>query len=452
MDFTSDNRYLIYDAFNNIQLENETGFGTWSIYGIDLETGQTYALTKPVSNLSMGYPVLSQTTNHLITFDILNNDTGYSTVFAANLITGDRSPVVTVPGWGIPVYNGDDTGIVYSSPDSSPTGFSLMQQPLDQDLITPIGNPSKPFDLLNGGIYGVIFRRGTYTPPEQDISVSASTMDFGEVSLGDAVNASVTISNDGTANLQIDDLYLTGVDSSDFSIVRSLCVGGTLVPSGSCVVTVAYSPTSEGEKSATLSINSDDPDTPVFDVLVYGEGIDDPLPAPENPGWVKARGLVTNSDGTPLCVMILANGQHMFTCDPDNKGGYDLEVPLDQNGEILLYAFCSGMAPYAAILTPEQALNFDITLTSAPLLSPEMTVTVQSEPGTVNPNWIRISGTVTYNDTPLCVMVLANGQHMFTCSDPVGSYDMEVPLDGNGEILLYVFCSGMLPFQYQFIP
>jgi hypothetical protein len=167
---------------------------------------------------------------------------------------------------------------------------------------------------------------------------------------------------------------------------------------------------------------------------------------PNNPNWLTISGTISLTDGIPLCAMVLANGQYMFTCTND-VGVWDLTVPLNEYGQIRLYGFCSGLAPFVADLWPNQALSYDIGMVTAPVDAKEMTVTIQTKQGTNNSDWIRISGVVTYNGTPLCVIVLANGQHMFTCNDPLGSYDMEVPLDGNGEILLYVFCSGMLPYQ-----
>ena len=53
---------------------------------------------------------------------------------------------------------------------------------------------------------------------------------------------------------------------------------------------------------------------------------------------------------------------------------------------------------------------------------------------------------------PLCTMVLANGQSMFSCGADLGTFDLEVPLDGNGEITLYVFCSGLGPYKQVFMP
>ncbi len=171
---------------------------------------------------------------------------------------------------------------------------------------------------------------------------------------------------------------------------------------------------------------------------------------PEDPNWVSIYGSITYK-GTPLCAMVLANGQHVFTCG-DDLGLYDLDVPLDENGEITLHGFCSGFAPFKTIIGPERGGCFDIRISRVALGTQEMEITVESDPGTTNPNWIRISGTVAYDRTPLCAMVLANGQSMFSCGGDLGTFDLEVPLDENGEIILYVFCSGFAPYKEAFTP
>ncbi|MGB5993148.1 MAG: hypothetical protein WBG61_12555, partial [Desulfobacterales bacterium] len=62
-----------------------------------------------------------------------------------------------------------------------------------------------------------------------------------------------------------------------------------------------------------------------------------------------------------------------------------------------------------------------------------------------------IAGSVSLEGTPLCAMVLANGQYMFSC-DPYGEYQLSVPLDGNGEITLFVFVDGLQPYKQTLIP
>ena len=57
------------------------------------------------------------------------------------------------------------------------------------------------------------------------------------------------------------------------------------------------------------------------------------------------------ADRTLLCAMVLTNNQHMFSCNP--VGEYALDVPLDANGEITLFVFCSGQAPFKQVLHPD---------------------------------------------------------------------------------------------------
>jgi C-terminal processing protease CtpA/Prc len=165
--------------------------------------------------------------------------------------------------------------------------------------------------------------------------------------------------------------------------------------------------------------------------------------------WVNINGTITY-DGTPLCAMVLANGQYMFTCG-DNPGVWDLEVPLGSSGVITLYGFCSGFSPFKTVLTPSEALDFDMAMTRAAAGSREIGITMRTEPGNSNPNWVRIGGMVTYDGAPLCAMVLANGQAMFSCGADLGTFDLEVPLDGNGDITLYGFVSGFAPYKEVFL-
>ncbi|MDM8521950.1 hypothetical protein QUF80_01125 [Desulfococcaceae bacterium HSG8] len=168
-------------------------------------------------------------------------------------------------------------------------------------------------------------------------------------------------------------------------------------------------------------------------------------------GWVSLGGSVMNEEGTSLCAMVLANGQYMFSCE--GGGEYDLEVPLDDKGEITLFAFCDGLAPFRQVMTEGEAgTDIDINMESASPDSKEMTITSETGTAVVNPGWVKISGEVSdENGTPLCAMVLANGEHMFSCAGD-GKYELEVPLDGNGEITLFGFCDGLQPYKEILAP
>lgn len=156
-------------------------------------------------------------------------------------------------------------------------------------------------------------------------------------------------------------------------------------------------------------------------------------------------------NGKPQCAMVLANGHPMFTCGED-LGEYDLEVPLDENGEITLFSFVDGLTPYRIVLTPDQANFFPIKMTVAPPDIPAMTLTFDKKENTGMQGWEEIGGTVTADGIPICAMILANGHHMFTCGENLGRFDVDVPLDDNDEITVFGFADGFQPFKKTLRP
>ncbi|MFI5399241.1 MAG: M4 family metallopeptidase [Candidatus Binatia bacterium] len=164
MNFTSDGRSLIYDALNQLQLSDGSQVLAWSIYALDIDAGVTQTLVPPTRGFDIDNPALSHTRDNFITFDATDQQTGQTTVFAANLTTGQRRAVASIAdGLGVPGYAGDDTAIVYSQADNATaTGFSLMRQPLGSDHITPSGAATV---LLANADFGVTYRRGAFNGP-----------------------------------------------------------------------------------------------------------------------------------------------------------------------------------------------------------------------------------------------------------------------------------------------
>ena len=162
--------------------------------------------------------------------------------------------------------------------------------------------------------------------------------------------------------------------------------------------------------------------------------------------WVPVQGNVRLANGTPVCAMVLANGQYMFSCD--GTGAFNLNVPLDEQGQVTLFAFADGFAPYSVTAAPARLPAVVQTRTAdpdSPLIN--MTRSVACS-GT---NRVRVQGAVNSSDgTPLCAMVLANGQHMFTCGGSLGYYDLKVPLDQNDEVTIFGFADGFQPYRQIF--
>ena len=166
-------------------------------------------------------------------------------------------------------------------------------------------------------------------------------------------------------------------------------------------------------------------------------------------GWETVSGSVKVGD-TDACALVLVNGQSMFTCGA-NQGRYEMDVPLDANGNILVQAFVSGQAPFRETSDISQ-LDVDIALQAADPESQEPSVTTTIDTQSVEPGWARISGTITFEGTPLCSLALANGQNMFTCGDNNGVYDLTVPLNESGQIVFFVFVAGLQPYQVTLTP
>jgi hypothetical protein len=82
----------------------------------------------------------------------------------------------------------------------------------------------------------------------------------------------VSISSTGIEDLVIDTISLSGSHTGDFTILEDKCSGTALTQFENCTARIKFSPSSKGLKQATLSISSNDPDTPTYDVSLKGIG------------------------------------------------------------------------------------------------------------------------------------------------------------------------------------
>lgn len=125
---------------------------------------------------------------------------------------------------------------------------------------------------------------GTGTQPMLSLSVNSLT--FGSQAVGTtSAPLFVIITNTGTADLHVGTVSTGGTNAGDFS-ASSGC--GTVAPNGTCTISVKFTPTASGARSATLSIASDAPSSP-DQVSLSGTGLNSHLtlsPDPMNFGDV----------------------------------------------------------------------------------------------------------------------------------------------------------------------
>jgi hypothetical protein len=118
-----------------------------------------------------------------------------------------------------------------------------------------------------------------------NVSISCQSSEVEMISQIDMpASKTMMISNTGSADLGINAIEITGDDSMDFSIgVNDGCSYQTLLAGETCLFDIIFMPVSSGPRTATLSIWSDDPHTPVTNISLLGKASDvvDPLPEPE---------------------------------------------------------------------------------------------------------------------------------------------------------------------------
>ena len=225
MDFTLDGQWLVYDALNAVAFSDGSRLRQWSLYALNLETGTNLALIPPIRGLDIGFPALSQNSDNFLTFDVFDEARNQSTVYAADLNTGETAPIATVAGdFSVPGYIGDDSALVFTQRDPSvSSGFSLFRQPLAADRITPQGIPSI---WLRDADFGVIYRRSGLTARLENPSSGSFQSGIGLFSGWVCDAQRVEIEINGTTRLQAaygtirsDTTGVCGDDNNGFALL-----------------------------------------------------------------------------------------------------------------------------------------------------------------------------------------------------------------------------------------
>jgi len=100
---------------------------------------------------------------------------------------------------------------------------------------------------------------GTPAVPVICLSSGNSTLNFASqlLTTTSAVQ-SITITNCGSAVLNITSVSLTGLGSNDFTVTQT-CTNGPIAPGGTCTLNVTFEPQAVGTRNATLVITDDAP-------------------------------------------------------------------------------------------------------------------------------------------------------------------------------------------------
>ena len=120
--------------------------------------------------------------------------------------------------------------------------------------------------VANGSVYtvagdGHVQAWGGDYVGSPNATASASVVDFDPTLVDETANRTVTVRNDGTTEMAVTDVTVSGANASAFD--ASWGGSTTLAPGESTTITVAFGPASAGAKSAALTVGTNDSDVSV---------------------------------------------------------------------------------------------------------------------------------------------------------------------------------------------
>ena len=215
--------------------------------------------------------------------------------------------------------------------------------------------------------------------PTPDISCSPLSLDYGTVAVGSASTNWFTCTNNGDADLTIDDLVMSG---SGAFLPAGDPAGYLLPPGQSIQLIFVYTPTTDAGDSANATLTTDDPDEPSLDLLLLGNGGGDyeyPVAAldcvteaeprttvtvdggdSEDPGGFEPLTYHWTVDGPYEDVEYIQSGSEAYI-QLDLAGDYEVCLQVENTQGLLSAPTCCTISAI-----PDEALHVELIWSDAP--------------------------------------------------------------------------------------
>jgi hypothetical protein len=274
------------------------------------------------------------------TLEVCN--TGVEDLVVGSITSSDAEFAVTDPVGGYPVTISADFcfpfQVTFDTSNGSQVGTLTVNS---NDPVTPA------FAVPVSGAVGA---------PDLNLAI-ANSGDFGGVCLGEHSDLDLTLFNQGDCNLTI-----ASITSSDAQFVLPGATGFPLVlsPDAQFTLPVRFEPTSLGAQNATITITSDDPDTPVEIVAVSGD---------VSPGDIRVTG---NTDFGDVC----AEDPAEKTVSVCNVGPCNLQVT---SASVDCPDFTLINNPFPAAVSPDFCIDLVVAFTPTSAGPKSCTLTINSD-------------------------------------------------------------------------
>jgi hypothetical protein len=212
--------------------------------------------------------------------------------------------------------------------------------------------------------------------PAPNLTLSTTSIDFGQSAIGTKVSRTLTLTSTGNAPLNINTITVSGAMFS----VGTVSVPATLQPGQQLSVTVTFDPTTAASDAGTLTVTSDDPSGPAT-VSLGGTGTATTTPQLTVSPTVVNFGNVPLNVASTQPVTLTSTGSAAVTIHAATVTGPGFSV--------------TG-ANFPVTLNPNQAVTLQVQFdpTTAGAASGQMTVTSDSTTGATTQITLSGAGTV----------------------------------------------------------
>jgi hypothetical protein len=199
-----------------------------------------------------------------VAFQVPSNfPTGIQNVTWSAAFTTDTPGVTLQWQWGAAVYSSFST-IYATSSNNNVLGVNAEDGSADTNGTDPAGTPetykaSVIFGGTGGGwnnYTGYFSPRAYVIPTAAPMTVSPSSLDFGTQNEGTtSTTQTAVLANNDTSAYTISGISITGTDAGDFAASNNCPVGpATLAGGASCTITVSFTPSDQGTRTAKIVI------------------------------------------------------------------------------------------------------------------------------------------------------------------------------------------------------
>ncbi|HEX7260226.1 MAG TPA: choice-of-anchor D domain-containing protein, partial [Luteolibacter sp.] len=216
--------------------------------------------------------------------------------------------------------------------------------------------------------------------------VDSGTMSYGGVLVGTSSSLTYTIKNTGDVNLTGIAITKIGTHAADFSVITA--PAATVVPGGSTLFILKFTPGGVGSRSAAIQISSNDGDEDPFDIVVTGTGtmpeiaVEQPLATSILDAGSKSYGSVLVGTSSSLTYTIKNTGDGNLTGLAITKSGTNAAD------------FTVTTAP-AATVAPGGSTLFVVKFTPGDVGSRSAAIQISNNDSDEKPFDINLSGTGT---------------------------------------------------------